>query len=246
MELWKLLFILVVVSALGTFGVFAKWRDHMRGKPFGLHRSHLRHVNYEGFGGGFGVGFGGGFGVGANGGFGDAIEPNFGSVGVDDKKMKNEGFYGGGFGVGFNGGFGVGANGGFGDAIEPNFGSVGVDDKKNNRVVSESFYGGGHGGGGHGGGGHGGGGGHHGGTWHGPGGYGGPNQGTWRGWGGDRAAVSAGWYGWSYPWAWYGPVDIAVVCYSDADCDKKSFCASNGYCSRKAVDTVVPVGVADI
>jgi len=196
--LWKLLFILVVVSALGTFGVFAKWRDHMRGKPFGLHRSHLRHVNYEGFGGGFGVGFGGGF--------------------------------------------GVGANGGFGDAIEPNFGSVGVDDKKNNRVVSESFYGGGHGGGGHGGGG----GGHHGGTWHGPGGYGGPNQGTWRGWGGDRAAVSAGWYGWSYPWAWYGPVDIAVVCYSDADCDKKSFCASNGYCSRKAVDTVVPVGVADI
>ena len=202
MELWKLLFILVVVSALGTFGVFAKWRDHMRGKPFGLHRSHLRHVNYEGFGGGFGVGFGGGF--------------------------------------------GVGANGGFGDAIEPNFGSVGVDDKKNNRVVSESFYGGGHGGGGHGGGGHGGGGGHHGGTWHGPGGYGGPNQGTWRGWGGDRAAVSAGWYGWSYPWAWYGPVDIAVVCYSDADCDKKSFCASNGYCSRKAVDTVVPVGVADI
>ena len=197
MEIWKLLFILVVVSVLGTFGVFAKWRDHMRGKPFGLHRSHLRHVNYEGFGGGFGVGFGGGF--------------------------------------------GVGANGGFGDAIEPNFGSVGVDNKKNNRVVSESFYGGGHGGGGHGGGG-----GHHGGTWHGPGGYGGPNQGTWRGWGGDKAAVSAGWYGWSYPWAWYGPVDIAVVCYSDADCDKKSFCASNGYCSRKAVDTVVPVGVADI
>jgi hypothetical protein len=197
MELWKLLFILVVVSALGTFGVFAKLRDHMRGKPFWLKHSHLRHVNYEGFGGGFGVGFGGGF--------------------------------------------GIGANGGFGDAIEPNFGSVGVDDKKNNRVVSESFYGGGHGGGGHGGGG-----GHHGGTWHGPGGYGGPNQGTWRGWGGDRAAVSAGWYGWSYPWAWYGPVDIAVVCYSDADCDKKSFCASNGYCSRKAVDTVVPVGVADI
>ena len=116
MELWKLLFILVVVSALGTFGVFAKWRDHMRGKPFGLHRSHLRHVNYEGFGGGFGVGFNGGFGVGANGGFGDAIEPNFGSVGVDDKKMKNEGFYGGGFGVGFNGGFGVGANGGVGVA----------------------------------------------------------------------------------------------------------------------------------
>jgi hypothetical protein len=198
MELWKLLFILVVVSALGTFGVFAKWRDHMRGKPFGLHRSHLRHVNYEGFGGGFGVGFGGGF--------------------------------------------GVGANGGFGDAIEPNFGSVGVDDKKNNRVLSESFYGGGHGGGG----------GHHGGSWHGPGGYGGPNQGTWRGWEGNNRGVSGGWYGWSYPWAWYSPLDIAVTCYSDADCDslvrqdRKSFCASNGYCSRKAVDTVAPVGVADI
>ena len=192
MELWKLLFILVVVSALGTFGVFAKWRNHMRGKPFWLKQSHLRHVNYEGFGGGFGVGFGGGF--------------------------------------------GVGANGGFGDAIEPNFGSIGVDDKKNNRVLSESFYGGGHGGGG----------GHHGGSWHGPGGYGGPNQGTWRGWEGNNRGVSGGWYGWSYPWAWYGPVDIAVVCYSNADCDKKSFCASNGYCSRKAVDTVAPVGVADI
>jgi hypothetical protein len=191
MELWKLLFILVVVSALGTFGVFAKWRNHMRGKPFWLKQSHLRHVNYEGFGGGFGVGFGGGF--------------------------------------------GVGANGGFGDAIEPNFGSIGVDDKKNNRVLSESFYGGGHGGGGH-----------HGGSWHGPGGYGGPNQGTWRGWEGNNRGVSGGWYGWSYPWAWYGPVDIAVVCYSNADCDKKSFCASNGYCSRKAVDTVAPVGVADI
>jgi hypothetical protein len=191
MELWKLLFILVVVSALGTFGVFAKWRDHMRGKPFWLKQSHLRHVNYEGFGGGFGVGFGGGF--------------------------------------------GVGANGGFGDAIEPNFGSIGVDDKKNNRVLSESFYGGGHGGGGH-----------HGGSWHGPGGYGGPNQGTWRGWEGNNRGVSGGWYGWSYPWAWYSPLDIAVTCYSNADCDKKSFCASNGYCSRKAVDTVAPVGVADI
>ena len=191
MELWKLLFILVVVSALGTFGVFAKWRNHMRGKPFWLKQSHLRHVNYEGFGGGFGVGFGGGF--------------------------------------------GVGANGGFGDAIEPNFGSIGVDDKKNNRVLSESFYGGGHGGGGH-----------HGGSWHGPGGYGGPNQGTWRGWEGNNRGVSGGWYGWSYPWAWYSPLDIAVTCYSNADCDKKSFCASNGYCSRKAVDTVAPVGVADI
>jgi hypothetical protein len=190
MELWKLLFILVVVSALGTFGVFAKWRDHMRGKPFWLKQSHLRHVNYEGFGGGFGVGFGGGF--------------------------------------------GVGANGGFGDAIEPNFGSIGVDDKKNNRVLSESFYGGG----GHGG--------HHGGSWHGPGGYGGPNQGTWRGWEGNNRGVSGGWYGWSYPWAWYGPLDIAVTCYSDADCNRKSFCASNGYCSRKAVDVVVPVGVPDI
>ena len=212
MELWKLLFILVVVCALGTFGVFAKWRDHMRGKPFWLKQSHLRHVNYEGFGGGFGVGF--------------------------------------------NGGFGVGANGGFGDAIEPNFGSIGVDDKKNNRVVSEAFFGGGghgggHGGGGHGGGGHGGGGhggGGHGGHggWHGPGGYGGPNQGTWRGWGGGGNGGDWGWYGWSYPWAWYSPIDIAVTCYSDADCDKKSFCASNGYCSRKAVDVVAPVGVPDI
>jgi hypothetical protein len=192
MEIWKLLFILVVVSALGTFGVFTRFRDTLRGKPFGLHQSHLKHVTYEGFSGGFGVGF--------------------------------------------NGGFGVGANGGFGDAIEPNFGSVGVDDKKNNRVVSESFYGGGHGGGG----------GHHGGTWHGPGGYGGPNQGTWRGWGGDAGGGNWGWYGWSYPWAWYGPVEIAVTCYSDADCDKKSFCASNGYCSRKAVDIVAPVGVPDI
>ena len=198
METWKLLFILVVVCALGTFGVFARLRNTLRGKPFGLHQSHLKHVTYEGFGGGFGTGFNGGFGVGANGGFGGDIEPNFGSIGVDDKKMRREGFFGGGHG--------------------------------------------GHGGGGHGGGG----GGHHGGGgWHGPGGYGGPNQGTWRGWGGDAGGGNWGWYGWSYPWAWYSPLDIAVTCYSDADCDKKSFCASNGYCSRKAVDTVAPVGVHD-
>ena len=182
METWKLLFILVVVCALGTFGVFARLRNTLRGKPFGLHQSHLKHVTYEGFGGGFGTGFNGGFGVGANGGFGGDIEPNFGSIGVDDKKMRREGFLGGG---------------------------------------------GGHGG------------------WHGPGGYGGPNQGTWRGWGGDAGGGNWGWYGWSYPWAWYSPLDIAVTCYSDADCDKKSFCASNGYCSRKAVDEIVPEGVPD-
>ena len=235
MEIWKLLFILVVVCALGTFGVFTKWRSHRR-MPFWLKRSHLKHVTYEGFGGGFGVGFNGGFGVGGNGGFGSAIPPSFGSIGLDDKKTNrilNESLYGGGFGVGFNGGFGVGANGGFGDAIEPNFGSIGVDDKRTNRVVSEAFHGGA-GGGGHGGGGHGG--------WHGPGGYGGPNQGTWRGWGGD----GGGWYGWSYPWAWYGPVDVAVECYSNADCDEKSFCGSNGYCTLKEVDVTVPVGVPDV
>jgi len=186
MEIWKHLFILVVVCALGTFGVFARFRDRSLAKSFGLHRSHLRHVTYEGFGGGFGVGFNGGLGVGANGGFGNDIEPNFGSIGVDDKKMKREGFYGGGHGGGGHGG-------------------------------------GGHGGGGHGGGGHGG--------WHGPAGYTGPNQGTWRGWGGSGdSGDNWGWYGWSYPWAWYGPVKVAVNCYSDADCDKKSFCGNNGYC----------------
>ena len=215
MEIWKLLFILVVVCALGTFAVYGRWIE--RGaRPFALRQSHLRHVMYEGFGGGFGVGFNGGFGVGANGGFGTAIEPNFGSVGVDDKKKPTvESFYGGGGGGG--GGHGGGGHGG-----------------------------GGHGGGGHGGGGHGG---HGGGGWHGPGGYGGPNQGTWRGWGGDGGGW--GWYGWSYPWAWYGPIDVAVACYSDADCDslvtqdRKSFCASNGYCARKGADIVAPVGIPD-
>jgi hypothetical protein len=220
MELWKLLFILVVVCALGTFGIFAQWlkpirkyldnvstnvdryikrnwqaqyRDPMIFYP---RKSHLQHVTWD------------------------------------------EGFSGG-FGVGFNGGFGVGANGGFADAIEPNFGSIGVDDKKNKRV--ETFYGGGHGGGGHGGGGGGRGGGHGGGSrwggghggrggWVGPGGYGGPNSGTWRGWGGGGTGGNWGWYGWSYPWGWYGPVRFAVECYSDSDCSKKEVCGSNGYC----------------
>jgi hypothetical protein len=220
MELWKLLVILVIVCALGTFSLFAGWRKPIRKylnnistnvdryvkrnwqaqyrdpMIFYPRKSHLQHVTWdEGFSGGFGVGFNGGFGVGANGGFGNAIEPNFGSVGVDDKKnTRVETFYGGGHGGG-------GRGGGRG--------------------------GGGHGGGGRGGGGRGGG---RGGGWTGPAGYNGPNSGNWRGWSGGGTGGNWGWYGWSYPWGWYGPVKFAVECYSDADCSKKEFCGNNGYC----------------
>jgi len=192
MELSKLLLILIIVC---TFGVFVRWRkpirkylnrvstniDHYVKRNwlaqyrtpmiFYPRKSHLQHVTWdEGFGGGFGVGFNGGFGVGANGGFGGMIEPNFGSVGVDDKKNKRvETFYGGGGGG--HGGGGGGGHGGGG--------------------------GGGHGGGGHGGhGGHGGWvgpggyGGPNSGTWRGWGGGGTGGDWGWYGW-----SYPWGWYG---------------------------------------------------
>ena len=162
MEIWKLLFILVTICVLGAYGIGGSWRDRIRGTPFGLRQSHLRHVTYEGFGGGFGVGF--------NGGFGNIIEQNFGSIGVDDKKRVSESF---------------------------------VSNKNPD--------------------------------WSGPNNYKGPNQGMWHGWDSEASDMGGnwGWYGWSYPWAWYGPVEFAVDCYSDADCGEKSFCGSNGYCMKR-------------
>jgi len=122
MELWKLLIILLFVSALGTFGVFAHLRATLIGRPFWLRQSHLRRgplLPYtprvcgdtascsEAF-------YGGGFGVGFNGGFGDSIESNFGSIGVDDKKnnrVLSEAFYGHGGGHGGGGHMGGGHGG---------------------------------------------------------------------------------------------------------------------------------------
>ena len=63
MEIWKLLLLLVLILALGTFSNFMRLTNRRIAGPFTFHRNHL----HEGFGGGFGVGFNGGFGAGGAG-----------------------------------------------------------------------------------------------------------------------------------------------------------------------------------
>jgi hypothetical protein len=94
MEIWKLLLLLVLILALGTFSNFMRLTNRRIAGPFTLHKNHL----HEGFGGGFGVGFNGGFGIG---GAGSEI----------DRKNRDEPFYDGGHG-GHGGGHG-GHHGGY-------------------------------------------------------------------------------------------------------------------------------------